>query len=110
MNKKKNPDLVRNIHYLIRLNKVEDKLFKERLVIANNLKSTEFIRQMITLGYVQAPISRLDKIASRELLIMMMEYRTNFRRIASLIRNSDARLAAEVEETAKAIQVIIDRI
>ena len=110
MNKKKDPNQVRSIHYLIRLNKYEDDDFKENLAKANGLKPTDFIRQFMTKGYVQAPIQKSDKIEARSLLKILIEYRTNFRRISNFMKYKDTQLAQEANRTAAAIQKIIDRV
>ena len=110
MNKKKDPDLVRNIHYLVRLNKPEDQLFQEQLKKSNGMKQTDFIREMITKGYVKAPKHLSERMDVRDLIRLLIEYKTNFRRITNLIRNSDPALTQEVDRTTNSIQQIMDRL
>lgn len=110
MNKKKDPNEVRNIHYLVRLNKVEHGHFLKRLAEANGMKSTDFIRKMICHGYVQAPIKKEELFEARQLLRLLIDYRTNFHRISNLIKYKDPALHQMVESTAKSIQKIIDKI
>lgn len=110
MNKKKDPQEVRNIHYLVRVNRYEDNAFKANLIKANGLKPADFIRQFMTKGYVQAPIQKSDKVDARVLLKLLIQFRTNFRRISNFMKYKDSELAHEASVTAKAIQKIIDRI
>jgi hypothetical protein len=110
MNKKKDPNEVRNIHHLVRLNKAEQNLFAKRLEEANGMKPTDFIRKMICNGYVQAPIRKTDLFETRQLLRLLIEYRTNFNRISNLIKYKDPGLYQAVDSTAKSIQKIIDMI
>ena len=110
MNRKKDPDQVRKIHYLIRLNKYENKEFQENLIKANGLKPSDFIRQFMTKGYVQAPIHRENKIDARQLLKLLIQFRTNFRRISNFMKYKDPELASEAKETAATIQKVLERI
>ena len=110
MNRKKDRGLVRNIHYLVRLNLYENEIFKENLAKANGLKATDFIRQFMMKGYVQAPIQKSEKIDARLLLKLLLEFKTNFMRIANFMKYEDSQLAQEVKKTAHSIQKIIDRI
>jgi hypothetical protein len=110
MNKKKDPNEVRNIHYLVRLNKVERDLFIKRVSEANGMKPTDFIRKMICYGYVQAPIKKDELFEARQLLRLLIEYKTNFHRISNLIKYKEPGLHQTVEFTAKSIQKIIDMI
>ena len=110
MNKKKDRGLVRNIHYLVRLNLYENEIFKENLAKGNGLKATDFIRQFMMKGYVQAPIQKSEKIEARSLMKLLIGYSTNFIRIANFMKYKDSQLAQEVKKTADSIQKIIDRI
>lgn len=110
MNKKNNPDLVRKHQYTVWLNKLERDQFLSNLEKANGVKESDFMRQMITQGYVQAPVHKADKIEARELLKMLLEYRTNFNRISNYIKNKSPELNSVVEATAKSIQRIIERL
>jgi len=110
MNKKKNPDLVRNIHYLIRLNKPENESFHNLLKQASNMKPMPFIREMLTKGVVLVPIKREEKISVERLLTTMMEYRTNFKRLSSLIKAHDPSLNYQIEELVRSMQKVIERL
>ncbi len=110
MNKKKNPDLVRNIHYLIRLNKPENESFHNLLKQAGNMKPMPFIREMMTNGVVTAPLKREQKVSTERLLNTMIEYRGNFRRLSSLIKAHDPSLNYEIEELVKSMQKVIDKL
>jgi hypothetical protein len=102
--------LVRNIHYLVRLNTYEDKAFQENLARANGLKPPDFIRQFMTKGYVQAPVQKSDKVNERLLLKLLIEFRTNFKRISNFMKYKDPQLAQEAISVSNAIQKIIERI
>jgi hypothetical protein len=110
MNKKRDPSEVRNIHYLVRLNKNEQGRFLKRLEEANGMKPSDFIRAMICNGYVQAPIKRSERFEARELLRLLLEYKSNFRRISNLIKYKEPALHQLVQSTAKNIQKVIDMI
>jgi|GEM_PF-4195471 len=110
MNKKKNPDLVRNIHYLIRLNKPENESFHNLLKQAGGKKPMPFIREMLTKGVVLVPLKREEKISVERLLTTMMEYRTNFKRLSSLIKAHDPSLNYQIEELVRSMQKVIDRL
>jgi hypothetical protein len=108
MNKKKNPDLVRKYQYTVWLNKPERDQFLVNLNKANGMKESDFMRQMITRGYVQAPIRKSEKIEQRELIKLLIEYRTNFNRISNLIREHDPSLNSEVQMLVRCIQNLIN--
>ena len=110
MNKKKNPDLVRNIHYLIRLNKPENESLHNLLKQASSMKAMPFIREMITNGVVMVPLKREEKISVERLLSTMIEYRTNFKRLSSLIRAHDPSLNYQIEELVKSMQKVIEKL
>jgi hypothetical protein len=110
MNKKKDTNVVRNIDYRVRLNKYESIAFQENLVKANGLKPSDFVRQLMTKGYVQAPIQKSDKVDARLLLKLLIEFRTNFKRISNFMKYKDPQLAQEVRNVAMTIQQIINRV
>lgn len=110
MNKQKNPDLVRRYQYTVRLNKIERQSFMENLAKANGMKESNFTRMMITTGFVQAPPLKSDRLEIRECLRVLIEYRTNFNRISSLIRAHDPSLNIEVQTLVKSLQNLIDRL
>lgn len=110
MNKKDNPDLVRKFQYTVWLNTIERERFFENLTKANGMKARDFIRQMITKGYVQAPIEKNERVDSRQLLGILLQYRTHFKRISNFMKYKEPQLAQEVKSTASAIQKIIDRL
>lgn len=110
MNKKKDPNEVRNIHHLVRLNKAEQDLFEANLSKANGMKATDFIRKMICYGYVQAPIRKEELFEARQLHRLLIEYKTNFHRLSNFIKYKDPGLYQLMGSTAKQIQKIIDMI
>ena len=110
MNKLKNSDLVRKYQYTVRLNKPERDQFLINLSKANGMKESNFTRMMLTQGYVQAPILKKDKLEVREFLKLLIEYRTNFNRIASLIRAYDPSLNNEIQTLVSSMQKIIGRL
>ncbi len=110
MNKKKKPDLVRIYQYTVWLNKPERDEFLANWNKANGMKESDFMRQMITRGYVQAPIRKSEKIEARELIKLLIEYRTNFNRISNLIRGHDPSLNSEVQTLVKSLQNLINNL
>lgn len=107
MNKKKNPEEVRKYQYTVWLNKPEKEKFLG-LVEQSSKRESDFIRQMITRGFVNAQPKKEDSKNVLELLKILIEYRTNFRRISNLIKNTDPSLTSEVEKTVRDLQHIID--
>jgi hypothetical protein len=110
MNKKKNPDLVRNIPYLLRLNKPENDLFIQRLRDANGMKPIPFLRQMIKTCTVVAPLKYEEIVSIEKLLEVLIEFRTNFKRLSNLIKAHDPGLNLQIEILVKSIQKEIDRL
>jgi hypothetical protein len=103
MNKKSNPDLVRNIGYLVRVNKPENASFLTLLESANEKKPQKFIREMITNGVVMARKSPQDVIVQEQLLAVLIEYRTIFKRMINLVRNEDPSYKVSLDEVIKLI-------
>lgn len=110
MNKKKNPDLVRNINYLVRLNKVENDLFLNRLKEANDMKPISFLRELIKKTIIIAPLKKEELVANERLLSILIEYRNNFKRLSNLIKAHDPSLNFQIELLVKAMQKKIDGI
>lgn len=110
MNKKKNPDLVRNKQYTVWLNKSENQQFQEQLKKANDMAPADFMRSMMCQGMVQAPVKKSERLEARELLRLLIEYRTNFNRISNLMQARNPQLDSLVESTAKEIQRVINMI
>ncbi|SRR5260221_14390540 len=110
MNKKKNPDLVRNIPYLLRLNKPENDLFIQRLKDANGMKPIAFLRQMIKTCTITSPLKYEEIVSIEKLLEVLIEYRTSFKRLSNLIKAHDPGLNHQVEILVKSIQKEIDRL
>jgi hypothetical protein len=110
MNKKKNPDLVRNIHYLVRLSKIEDDLFKGRLKEANGIKPIDFLRKLIKETIIIAPLKKDELVTNERLLSILLEYRGNFKRLSNLIKAHDPSLNFQIEVLVKSIQKEIDRL
>jgi len=69
-----------------------------------------FIREMLTKGVVLVPLKREEKISVERLLTTMMEYRTNFKRLSSLIKAHDPSLNYQIEELVRSMQKVIDRL
>ncbi len=109
MNKKRDPETVRSKQRTVWMTNSELKKFLSN-VEKSNLKESDFMRQMITEGYVQAARHRMDKEEVRELRRLLLEYRTHFKRISNFMKYSDPKLASEVIATAAAIQKVIDRV
>ncbi len=110
MNKKTDPKLVRRHQHTVWLNDYEEEKFKKNLEKANGLKDSDFMREMITEGYVKAPVQKADKVEARELLKTLLEYKTHFNRISSLIRDKSPQLLDQVAQTVKGIERVINRI
>ena len=110
MNKKNNPDLVRKIHYLVRLNKAENELFHKLLRQAGTVKPIDFIREMITGGVVISRQKKEEKILTERVLTTMIEYRTNFKHIKGLIESRDPSLSYEIEKLVKSMQKFINTV
>lgn len=110
MNKKKNPDLIRNINYTVRLNKLENELFRKLLKDANSSKPQTFIRSMLTKGIVIEAVKKEDRIIADKLLGTLNEYRTVFRRLSNLIKAHDPSLNYHIEQLVVSIQKVIDRV
>jgi len=74
------------------------------------MKPMPFIREMLTKGVVLVPIKREEKISVERLLTTMMEYRTNFKRLSSLIKAHDPSLNYQIEELVRSMQKVIERL
>ncbi|MBS1508562.1 MAG: hypothetical protein JSS79_18140 [Bacteroidetes bacterium] len=110
MNKKKNPDLVRNIHYLLRLNKIENDAFVERVKMANGMKPIDFLRKLSQETIIIAPQKKEELAFDEKLLSILIEYRNNFKRLSNLIKAHDPGLNNEIEALVRSIQRIIDKV
>lgn len=110
MNKKKSPDLVRNIHYLVRLNKIENDFFLCRLKETNGMRPIDFLRKLIKETIIIAPLKKEDIVINEKLLSVLIEYKNNFKRLSNLIRAHDPSLNFQIEVLVKSIQKTIDRI
>jgi len=108
MNKKKNPDLVRTIAYLIRLNKAENEMFQKRLIEAFDMKPIEFVRDLMIKGKVVVPPKKEELVSNEKLISILIEYRTNFNRLSNLIKFHDPALNHEIAHLVKSIQNLID--
>ena len=109
MNKKKDPEKVRCHQRTVWLTNQEVKEFSERVRMAN-MKEPDFIREMITKGYVVEKKSREERILRLDLLTLLIEYRTNFNRISNLIKFKDEGMLPEVVYVVRSIQKLIDDI
>ncbi|MBS1681671.1 MAG: hypothetical protein JST48_08160 [Bacteroidetes bacterium] len=110
VNKKKNPDLVRNINYTVRFNKVENELFRRLLKDSNNYSQQKFIREMLTKGIVIQSAKKENRIIADKLLATLSEYRTVFRRLSSLIKAHDPSLNYHIEQLVLSIQKVIEKV
>jgi len=108
MNKKKDPSLVRNIHYLLRLNKIENDAFVDRVKMANGMKPIDLLRKLSQETIVIAPPRKEELILNENLLSILIEYRNNFRRLSNLIKAHDPGLNFQIEVLVKSIQEKID--
>ncbi len=110
MNKKDNPNEVRNYGLNIRLSKDE--------LQAARLKSKEFGfscataygREMVLNGYVQATPTQESLIDVKALRQLLIEFRTNFSRIANYMKHRDLRLVHEINQTMKGINHLIEQL
>jgi hypothetical protein len=103
MNKKSNPDLIRNIGYLVRVNKPENTSFLTLLESANEKNPQKFIRDMMTNGVVIARKSTKEVIVHEQLLAVLIEHRTIFKRMINLVRNEDPSYKVSLDEVIKLI-------
>ncbi len=110
MNRKSNPDLVRNINYMVRLNKPEDEAFHSLLNLANEENPQRFIREMITDGIVHSRISHKQYTVYEDVLSILIEYRTNFKRLNELIKNEDSDLQIKLKEIIHQISAALVRL
>jgi hypothetical protein len=110
MNKKKDPSLVRNIHYLLRLNRIENDVFLSRVKEANGVKPIDFLRSLAQETIIIAPMKRDDLVLNEKLLSVLLEYKNSFRRLSNLIKAHDPGLNTEIESLVRSIQKVIDKI
>lgn len=110
MNKKKDPGMVRNIHYLVRLNRMENDVFKRKLKEANGMKPTDFLRKLLKETIIIAPLRKEDIAVSENLLSLLIGYRNNFKRLSNLIRAHDPSLNCQIEILVNSMQKAIDKI
>lgn len=110
MNKKKNPDLVRNIHYLLRLNKIENDVFVGRVKMANGMKAIDFLRKLSQETLIISPPKKEEIVFKENLLSVLIEYRNNFKRLSNLIKAHDPLLNDEIEALVRCIQRMIDEL
>lgn len=108
MNKKLDPEDVRNHNFTIRLTKYEMKRISTLAQQAGFSNPTEFAREMLLKGYVQAKPTKEESINVKELREMLIEFRTNFNRISSYIKYNDFRLVKEIESTTVGIKRLIE--
>jgi hypothetical protein len=110
MNKKKDPSLVRNIHYLLRLNKPENDIFLGRVKDANGTKPIDFLRKLSQETIIISYRRKEELINSEKVLSVLIEYRNNFSRLSNLIKAHDPSLNAEIEALVKSMQRVIDSV
>lgn len=109
--KRRKPNaLVREIQYTVWINQEENQKFQSILTLAGNMKPKDYLRQMITQGYVQAIPTRSNTVDVERLFELLIEYKTNFNRLSNLIKNKDSVLTLEIEILVKSIQKVMDRI
>ncbi|MCZ8022468.1 MAG: hypothetical protein O9294_11940 [Cytophagales bacterium] len=102
--------LIREIQYTIWVNHEENKKFQELLTLAGNMRPKDYLRQMITQGFVQASPNKSNKVDVEKFYELLVEYKTNFNRLSNLIRTNDMALAIEIKNLVKSIQKVMDRI
>lgn len=110
MNKKKDPSLVRNIHYLLRLNKIEKDVFISRVEMANGMKPIDLLRKLSQETIIIAPPRKEELVSNEKLLAILIEYRNNFRRLSNLIKAHDPSLNSEIESLVRSMQKVIDKV
>jgi hypothetical protein len=88
---------------MVRLNKSENESFHSLLELANAQSPQKFIREMITNGVVMARKSPQDVILQEQLLAVLIEYRTIFKRMINLVRNEDPSYKVSLDEVIKLI-------
>lgn len=103
MNKKSNPDLVRNICYMVRVNKPENVSFLSLLELAKEKNPQKFIRDMMINGAVVARKSTKEVIVHEQLLAVLIEHRTIFKRMINLMRNEDPSYKVSLDEVIRLI-------
>jgi len=99
---------IRKHQYTVWLNDLENDQFLHKLKDAGDIAPSKFMREMLTQGWVQAARQKAELKNIETLVALLMEYRTNFRRIGNYIKYSESRLAPEIERTILGIQKIID--
>lgn len=102
--------MVRNIHYLLRLNKIENDVFVGRVKMANGMKPIDFLRKLSQETIVIAPLKKEELILDEKLLSVLIEYRNNFKRLSNLIKAHDPSLNQEIELLVRSIQRIMDKV
>ena len=103
--------MVRNIHYLVRLNKIENDLFvNRRLKEANGIKPIDFLRKLIKETIIIAPLKKEELVVNEGLLSVLIEYKNNFKHVSNLIKAHDPSLNFQIEVLVKSIQKVINKI
>ena len=101
---------MRNIHYLLRLNKYEDDVFLSRVKEANGVKPINFLRRLSQETIIIAHMKKNEIVLNEKLLYVLLEYKNSFRRLGNLIKAHDPSLNAEIERLVGSMQKVIDRI
>ena len=109
MNKKQDPGDILDKRTTVRYKSAEYQKVKTKAKEAG-LSFSDFCRQMTLKGYVQAVHTPHNINEIRMFKNLLVEYRTHFSRISSMIKSSDPVLNSEIIQLKNSIQTVIEKI
>jgi len=110
MNKKKNPDDVRDYQVTTWLNKKERLQLESNLAKTNGMRQGDFMREQITRGYVHAYREKSNLSEYKKLIETLLLYRSHFSRLSNLIRSHDTNLHSEIRALVTKISSVIEKV
>lgn len=109
MNKKRNPEDVRNINQTFRLNRKENELLVKKANEAG-MKLSDFLRKLVMDSIVIETVPRRVLEVNEKFLSVMLEFRNHFKRLSNLIKMHDPSLNFQIEVLVKSIQRVINNL